>query len=68
MHEELQQMAWDAEDEGKDVYVARHDETGIIEYLEVDGREILNPDYADEVKDAYLFADTERAAGLLWEQ
>lgn len=66
--EELQQMARDAEDEGKDVYVARHEGTGIVEYVEIDGKEYLNPDYVDEVKDAYWAADAERVADHYWRQ
>lgn len=68
MHEELQQMAWDAEDEGKDVYVARHAGTGIIEYIEIDGVETYNFDYVDEVRDAYYAEDAYNVADRNWRE
>lgn len=64
--DELQEMAWNAEDEGHEVYVARHEETGVIEYIEINGVETYNPDYVDEVKDQYWFEDGYRVAENYW--
>lgn len=60
--EELQQAAWDAEDAGSEVYVQRHQEFDVIEYIEIDGVETYNPNYVDEVKDAYWAEDAEKVA------
>lgn len=60
--EELQQAAWDAEDAGSEVYVQRHDDYGIIEYIEIDGVETYNPNYVDEVKDQYWLEDSYKIA------
>lgn len=60
--EELERQASEAEDNGSEVYVQRHDTYDIIEYLEVDGNVIYNPDYLDEVKDQYWLEDSYRVA------
>ena len=66
MTEELQEAAWKAEDEGHEVYVQRHDEYDIIEYIEIDGVETYNDDYVDEVRDAYWAEDAYRVADHYW--
>lgn len=64
--EELERQAFEAEDNGSEVYVQRHDTYDIIEYLEIDGNEIYNPDYLDEVKDAYWLQDSYNIAERYW--
>jgi len=66
--EELQQLSWQAEDNGQDVYVQRHEVLDVIEYIEIDGKEIYNTSYHDEVSDAYWAADAERVADHYWRQ
>lgn len=64
--EKLQQAAREAEDEGREVYVRRHNTYDIIEYVEIDGVETYNDDYIDEVKDAYWTADSYQVADHYW--
>lgn len=66
MTEELEIAARQAEDAGREVYIQRHDTYDIIEYLEVDGNEIYNPDYLDEVRDAYWLQDSYDIAERYW--
>lgn len=63
--DELEQFAWQSEDAGKEVYVCRHD-IGIIEYVECDGKEYLNPVFIDEVRDAYETESNFRIAEREW--
>lgn len=61
--EELQRLAWESEDAGKDVYVQRNEEYDeVIEFVEVDGVEYLNEEYEDEISDAYWTEDAYRVA------
>lgn len=60
--ETLQDMAWNAEDAGKDVYIERSPYAPVIEYIEIDGVEHYNPGYVDEVKDYYWEQDAYRIA------
>lgn len=66
MTEELEIAARQAEDAGREVYVQRHDEYDIIEYIEIDGVETYNDDYVDEAKDAYWAEDAYRVADRYW--
>lgn len=66
MTEELEIAARQAEEEGREVYVQRHDTFDVIEWIEVDGVETYNDDYVDEVKDAYWTADSYRVAERYW--
>lgn len=65
--EDLQQLAWNEEDEGKEVYVYRH-ESGIIEYIEVNGKEYVNPTFMDEVRDAHETESGYRMAEKYWQE
>lgn len=60
--EELERQAFEAEDNGSEVYIERHPEYSVIEYVEIDGVEIYNEDYFDEVKDQYWLEDSYRVA------
>lgn len=60
--EELERQAYDAEDIGCEVYIERHPEYSVIEYIEIDGVEIYNEEYIDEVKDQYWLEDSYRVA------
>lgn len=41
--DQLQEMAWDAEDSNQEVYVARHEtQTDVILYLEINGETFEN--------------------------
>lgn len=64
--DELEQFAWDSEDAGKAVYVQRHEEYDVIEYVEVDGVEYYNEEYRDELDDAYWTEDAYRVAERYW--
>lgn len=66
MTEELEIAARQAEDAGREVYVQRHPDLDVIEWIEVDGVETYNDDYIDEVKDAYWSADADRVAENYW--
>lgn len=66
MTEDLEIAARQAEDAGSDVYIQRHDEYDIIEYIEIDGVETYNDDYIDEVKDAYWAEDAYQVADNYW--
>lgn len=40
---QLQEMAWDAEDSGRNVYVAKHEsQTDVIVYVEINGETFEN--------------------------
>lgn len=60
--EELELLGRRAEDEGKDVYYARHEFYDAIEYVEIDGVETYNPSYKDELQDQYWLEDSYRIA------
>lgn len=62
MTEELEIAAREAEYAGKEIYVQYHDKYEIIEYLEIDGAEVYNDDYVDEVREAYWDEDAYRVA------
>lgn len=47
----LMQMAWDAEDNGDEVEVYRHNQVDeVIEYIEINGIEYLNEHMVDELE------------------
>lgn len=49
--DQLEQMAWDAEDSGADVCVHRHEsQDNVIKYIEIDGEEFLNEYISDELE------------------
>lgn len=53
--DELQQLAWDAEDAGKSVYVYKHEtQDDVISYVEVDGEHFEN-DFLDVELGPYDF-------------
>lgn len=54
----LSDKAFAAEDAGQDVFISWHDTYEVIEYIEIDGEEIYNPDYNEEVLDAYWLMDS----------
>ncbi len=60
--EELERQAFEAEDNGSEVYIERHPEYNVIEYIEIDGQEIYNHVYEDEVTDQYWLEDSYRVA------
>ena len=66
MTEELEIAARQAEDTGREVYIQRHPDFDVIEWIEVDGVETYNDDYIDEVKDAYWAEDAYRIAENYW--
>lgn len=66
MTEELEIAARQAEDAGREVYVQRHPDLDVIEWIEVDGVETYNDDYVDEVKDQYWLEDGYRVAENYW--
>ena len=68
MTEELEIAARQAEDAGREVYVQRHDTYDIIEWIEVDGVELYNEDYDDEVEDQYWLEDSYRVAENYWRE
>lgn len=55
--DDLQRLAWDAEDDGRDVYVAWFNDE-LIERIEIDGVEIFNDLIDDELDD--WMGDAER--------
>lgn len=66
--EDLREMAWKAEEEGRETYVEYHDEYDIIEYIEIDGVETYNDSFIDEVKDQYWLEDSYKIADRYWRQ
>lgn len=54
----LRDKAYEAEDNGQDIYIKWHDTYEVIEYIEIDGEEIYNPDYNEEVREAYWLMDS----------
>lgn len=60
--ETLETMAREAEEAGKETYLNWHPEYSVLEYIEIDGKEIHNPAYEDEVKDQYWMEESYRAA------
>lgn len=60
--EQLRDLAYAAESEEKEVYIQWHEGLDVIEYVEIDGKELLNENYKDELSDAYWLADSYRAA------
>ena len=55
--ETLRQMAYDAEENGEEVEVYENEEHGIILFIEINGVEIENPVFADELEDARWMED-----------
>lgn len=64
----LQQKGWDAEDNGSEVEYYWHDEYEVLRFIVIDGEEFENPDYRDEIDDAYWLADSYRVAERYWRQ
>lgn len=54
----LRDKAYEAEDRGQDVYIKWHETYEVIEYIEIAGEETYNPDYNEEVLDAYWLMDS----------
>ena len=55
---ELQQIAWDAEDAGKSVYVSKHEtQTDVITYIEVNDETIYNDYLEDELEPYDYYAE-----------
>ena len=54
----LRDKAYEAEEDSRDVYIKWHETYEVIEYVEIDGEEIYNPDYSEEVQDAYWLMDS----------
>lgn len=52
---DLQVAAWDAEDNGEEVYVSRHDsQEDVILYVEINGETLVN-DFVDQELQPYDF-------------
>lgn len=52
--EDLQQMAWAAEDNGSEVEVYKHEAFDeLIHYIEIDGETYHNDELSDEITDAH---------------
>ena len=50
---ELQQLAWDAEDAGREVYIYRHPiHYDLITKVEIDGEQVDNEFLGDEISDS----------------
>lgn len=64
--EELEVAVQRAEDAGRAVYVQRHEEYDIIEYIEIDGVETYNEEFDDEVRERYWLEDSYRVADRYW--
>ena len=60
--EDLERMAREADLAEKETYIEWHREYNVIEYIEIDGQEIYNPVYEDEVEDQYWLEDSYRVA------
>lgn len=64
--EDLERMAFDAEDAGADVYIQRYGDTDVIQLIEINGEEVENPEWEEEMFD---MADGWRGvAEGLWRQ
>lgn len=67
--EDLQQMAWAAEDNGSEVEVYKHEAFDeLIQYIEVDGVTYLNDELSDEVEDLQDAIDWQREGESWWNQ
>lgn len=64
--ESLLEMCYRADDTGRETYIEWHPTFNVIEYIEIDGEEIYNPIYLDEVEDAKWESDSLREAELRW--
>lgn len=64
--DQLQQRAWDAEDQGSEVFVYWDDVYDVIRYIDIDGEEFENPYFAEEVEAAYWTGDAYRVAENYW--
>lgn len=60
--EELETLAREADNEGKEIYIEWHPHYQVIEYVEINGKETYNSVYEDEVKDSYWLEDSYRVA------
>lgn len=66
--EALEELVRTAEDEGKEVFIQWHPEYSVIDYVEIEGVEIENEDYEDEVNDQYWVEDSYRVAERSWRE
>lgn len=64
---ELEAVAFEAEDEGYDAYIA-YDEHDVVRYIEIDGMIYDNEDYDIESEEAFWMRDADRIADRLWRQ
>ena len=64
--EELIRQAYEADDNGEEVYIQYIEGTEIVEYIEVSGREYLNEESKDEMDDHYWAEDAYRVAERYW--
>ena len=65
--DDLERMAREADLAEKETYIEWHREYNVIEYIEIDGQEIYNPVYEDEVEDQYWLEDSYRVAErVMW--
>lgn len=62
----LEQFARDAEDKGCEVYIRWNDNHNVIHSIEVDGVEIENEAYPEELEDLYWAEDAYRVAEASW--
>lgn len=49
--EDLERMAFDAEDAGADVYIQRYGDTDVIQLIEINGEEVENPEWEEELRE-----------------
>ena len=54
----LRDKAYEAEEKGSDVFFNWHDEYSVLESVEIDGEVYENPDYNEEVREAYWLMDS----------
>ena len=67
--EDLQQLAWAAEDNGSEVEVYRHEAFDeLIHYIEIDGVTHLNDELSDELSDYNDAYEYERDIETLWRE
>lgn len=60
----LLQKGYDAEEAGSEVEYYWHDEYSVLRFIEIDGEEFENPEYKEELVDAYWTADSYRVADM----
>lgn len=60
--EQLRNMWYAAEDEGKEVFVNVNKGYDVINNIEIDGEQFINESYEDELSDAYWLEDSYQTA------